>query len=87
MDAHWHSKLFNKYKNHELFQHYPKDVLPSTCATLWTGEDLSGGHQLSLDTAHAVAGLRAFPGGRPDNSLVHPAKVDPSNKKLPVSLC
>lgn len=93
MDAQWHSKLFNKYKNHRLFQHIPKDVqlpkahAPSTSLTLQIGGDLSAGHQLSLhragtDTAHAVAGLRAFPRGRPESSLVHPAKVDPSDKKI-----
>lgn len=52
-----------------------------------TGVDVSGqpGQSRDPDTAHAVAGLRAFPGGNPESSLVHTAKVDPSNKKLPVS--
>lgn len=97
MDVQWHSKLFNKHKNHGLFQHIPKDVqLPkahasSTSTTPQIGGDLSGGHQVSrdrvgTDTAQAVAGLRGFPGGRPESSLVHRAKVDPSDKKLPVSL-
>lgn len=57
MDAHWHLKLCNKYKNHTLFQHSSKDVqlpmapAPSISATLKTGGGLSGGQQLSLDRA------------------------------------